>query len=330
MKHRFIALKNLGLKVVGVDYMSPSSANRVYIFVKRILYWLFRHNLGNFKLLDLNNTNRRIIEVCDNTKLDVVWLDKAIMVEKCTLQYIKNNQPNCLIVGFSHDDMMQRHNQSKQFLEHVYCYDYFFTTKSYNEKELKSIGCKNVAFVDNSYSPAVHYPDINNSKNKKYLVGFIGFWEKERANSFYKIAQSGIRVHIWGSGWENISRSHPNLIINHGDIRGDEYSQVIRSMKIGLCMLRKMNRDLQTTRSVEIPACGTFMLGERTVEHQKLFSEGVEADYFSSDDELLKKVQYYLENQDEREKIALAGYRRCLTGGYSNEERLNKIFMQIT
>ena len=86
-----------------------------------------------------------------------------------------------------------------------------------------------------------------------------------------------------------------------------------------------MNLDLQTTRSVEIPACGSFMLAERTIEHLAMFEEGKEAAYFSSNDELLQKCRYYLAHEDERKQIAAAGHQRCENSGYSNYDRIKAI-----
>jgi spore maturation protein CgeB len=74
-------------------------------------------------------------------------------------------------------------------------------------------------------------------------------------------------------------------------------------LKINLAFLRKVNRDLQTTRTMEIPACGGFMLAERTDEHLKLFNEEEEAEFFSDNLELKRKIEYYLNNDDARKRF---------------------------
>jgi spore maturation protein CgeB len=143
------------------------------------------------------------------------------------------------------------------------------------------------------------------------------------------LAQNGIPVRIWGGGWqEKWSVSHPNLKIESSPIWGADYARTICSFDINLNFLRKVNRDLQTTRSMEIPACGAFMLAERSAEHLELFEEGKEAEFFGSDAELLEKVKYYLIHETARRQIARAGRDRCLRSGYSNHERL-KIILKL-
>jgi spore maturation protein CgeB len=113
------------------------------------------------------------------------------------------------------------------------------------------------------------------------------------------------------------------------DLLGDEYAKGICAFHINLGFLRKLNRDRQTQRSIEIPACGGFMLAERTDEHSQLFQEGREAEFFASNDELVSKVRYYLDHALERQSIAAAGRQRCLSSGYSNHERLKGMLMTL-
>lgn len=78
-------------------------------------------------------------------------------------------------------------------------------------------------------------------------------------------------------------------------------------------------------RTFEIPACGAFMLAERTDTHLALFEEGREAGYFDSAGELIDKIRYYLSHDAERARIAAAGYRKVISGGHTYSDRLSQI-----
>tara|TARA_B110000259_G_C13834763_1_gene330211 strand:+ start:147 stop:728 length:582 start_codon:yes stop_codon:yes gene_type:complete len=156
-------------------------------------------------------------------------------------------------------------------------------------------------------------------------VVFVGTWEVEREECIRLLAENGIKVRVWGGGWQNMSNPPKGVTLEHRPLFAEEYVRVINASKINLGFLRKMNRDLQTTRSIEIPACSSFMLAERTSEHLYLFEEGKEAEYFDSMQELIRKTRYFLENETERLEIARAGRRRCINSLYSNEDRLRDI-----
>ena len=69
------------------------------------------------------------------------------------------------------------------------------------------------------------------------------------------------------------------------------------------------------------------MLGERTGRHLEFFEEGKEAEFFDSNEEMLQKVEYYLEQNGAREKIAQAGRDRCVKSGYSMRAQLNQMLI---
>ena len=78
-------------------------------------------------------------------------------------------------------------------------------------------------------------------------------------------------------------------------------------------------------RSFEIPACGAFMLAERTEEHLALFREDEEAVFFGTPEEMLDKVRYYLAHDEIRRRIAEAGHARVTAGGHTYLDRLREI-----
>jgi spore maturation protein CgeB len=145
------------------------------------------------------------------------------------------------------------------------------------------------------------------------------------------LAENGIKIKVWG--WSKDSKrgkiNHPNILNMDRYAYGDEFAKVMCASAVCLNFLRKANRDTETTRSIEIPACGAFMLAERTKQHQEMFTEGTEAIYFESKEELLEKVKYYLTHKEIRIQIALAGYRRCLLEDYSYENQLKLILREV-
>ena len=150
-------------------------------------------------------------------------------------------------------------------------------------------------------------------------VGGGGKFEQKRVQARMRLEKAGIRVSIRGAAWRKIQhQSHLNLDIDPKNYFGDSYAKILQATKINLGFLHKGNRDQHTARSIEIPACGGFLLAERTTEHQELFEEGKEAVFFGTDDELIEKVRYYLAHENERRKIAAAGYERCIKSQYDN------------
>lgn len=276
--------------------------------------------------------NEAILIVLSQSRPDVLWCDRPLDVWPETLRMAKAADPTLKIVAFSLDDMMQSHNQSAFYLRSIPLFDLHVTTKSYNVEELAIAGARQVLFVNNAYSPQVHFPMTVSATDRVAYggpVGFVGTYERERAEMLVTLAKKGIPVRVWGDAWPRSLRSVSRYLRIEGrELFGDLYRVALNCFDINLGFLRKINRDLQTTRSVEIPACGGFLLAERTEEHQALFQEDVEAAYFGSAEELISKVKYYLENESIRKQIAWRGYHRA-AGVYTYETQLESVLAKL-
>ena len=284
---------------------------------------------------DLTRANKAILLKLQNEHFDILWIEKGNAIWPRTLRAAKEVSPTTQIMSYTEDDMFAPHNRSVFYTRGLKFYDVAFTTKSYNcaPNELPRLGAKRVMFVDKAFDIHVDRPipvTLNDVEAFGGDVGFIGTYERERAQSILYLARNGVSVRVWGKGWSKLVGYHPNLLIEGRELYGDDYVKGLCATRINLCFLRKINRDLQTDRTMEIPACGAFMLAERTREHLRLFEEGKEAAYFGSNEELLEKVRYYLNHEDERSAIASAGRERCLDSGYSHHERLKYMLRSIT
>ncbi|HJY12440.1 MAG TPA: glycosyltransferase, partial [Flavobacterium sp.] len=321
--HRHWALQKISDEIDVVN-----TRKKPFSIWYRVANRLFQLGLA-IRLPDNSSANKETKEFINKaieTPYDIVWIDKGITINSKTLAYIRRFSPNTKIVSYSPDNMALRHNQSQNYLNCIPLYDILFTTKSYILEDMLRLGARKIEFTNNHYEQTFHYPRILSEDEMQRLggdVGFIGAWEKERCASILYLAKNGIKVKVFGDKIWNDYKSE-NLEIKPG-IFSEDYSKALQAFRISLCFLRKMNSDTQTTRTMEIPACGGFMLAERTAEHLALFSENEEAVFFSSDEELLEKCRYYLNNEEERRRISEAGIQRCKTSGYSNEEAIKRM-----
>lgn len=88
---------------------------------------------------------------------------------------------------------------------------------------------------------------------------------------------------------------------------GDDMVDAINSYKIHLnCNIS----DDINYRTFETTGCGTMLLTNYTPGLEKLFDIGKEIVVYNNLADLDDKVKYYLENEEERESIAKAGYER--------------------
>lgn len=274
------------------------------------------------------------LDAIESSDFDVLWVSKSLGLRPQVLEAARKKNPWVKLVFHSEDDMFARHNQSAWFRRALPLYDVVFTHKSYNANpaELPALGARKVVMIDKCYDQEVHRPVEVTGKERERLgsrVGFIGTFEEERAQTMLRLAQAGIEVRVWGNHWQGWEDRHPNLRVEGRALIGSDYVKAICSTDINLGFLRRQNRDLQTDRSLEIPACAALMLAERTDEHTRLFEEGVEAEFFADFDELLGKIEHYLHAPKERHAIGQRGRQRCIESGYSFHDRVGSM-LRIT
>jgi len=320
---RYRTLKEMGHDVVAHSHTFVSAPGKIQppTFLYRV-FWKLRLPLDNM------GVNGKLKAEIREGQFDIVWIEKGNMVWPWTLAAIKRLAPAAKLISCSEDDMYASHGHSLWYRWGLHHYDCVFTTKTYNLQELPLFGARKTKLFLDSYDEKIHRPmDLSEAERKRFAcdVGAIGAYEPERAESLLYLAKNGVKVTIWGNSWKDWVGRHPNLDVKNEFLFDEDYSKAICATKVNLNFLRKINRDEVTSRSVEIPACGGFMLAERTGRHLEFFDEGKEAEFFDSNEELLAKVKIYLDSTPEREKIAQFGLIRCMQSGYSMRAQLAQI-----
>lgn len=297
-------------------------------YEKRVKYSFLEKIFNKLRIpIDRNNFNKRVIIKVKKVNPDIIFVIKGNNIYPSTISKIRAFNQNIKLINWSLDNMLKKHNSSRYYDMCLDKYDIHFTTKSNTIQDYYKRGAKKVIFLNQAYSQDDHFPEKFN-KDYAHDVLFIGSAEKERFNSLKYLAVNGIKVDIYGDMWDSkIYKPVKNMIIHKKPLVSDSYRKAISSSKISLCFLRKINDDIHTTRSIEIPACKGFMIAERTDEHKILFKEDEEAVYFSSDQELLSKVKYYLKNHSARDKIRNQGFLRAVNSKYDYNNMINKILI---
>ena len=323
------AFKRLGAEVLSFDFDLFGANNK---FKKSWDYYT------QFSLAQ-RCLNKKFIQNVIAFQPDLVWVDKGLSLYPGSIETARVGSKKTRFVHYNPDDPFGSFSKGRgllawrTFIKAISVYDFHFVARQENIEEFLEHGATRVETFDRSFDPMRHRPIELDAKDRaKYStnVGFIGSYARDRSKSITSLIKAGIDVSVIGSGWKNTpdwKTIEPHW--RGPSIYGDEYAKAICGMKICLHFLRRENRDDQDSRTFEIPACGSFMLAERSDSHERLFEDKKEAIYFDNDSDLRQKVEYFLLNDEERKAIAAAGYTRCLTSGYDHESRLKELLTQI-
>jgi len=208
-------------------------------------------------------------------------------------------------------------------------YDLCVVVRPQNIAEAKSLGAREVMHVFRSADEVEHAPRILSMQDKDRWtteVLFLGTWFPERGPFLCELIDSGVPLTIRGAKWDR-APEWPLLRPSwkSGPLIGDDYAMAIQCAKVNLGLLSKDNRDLHTTRSLEIPALGGLFCAERTPEHLAMYEEGKEALFWGTAAECASMCRAAIDNETASVAIARAGRSRVIANGHYNEKVLKRI-----
>lgn len=278
--------------------------------------------------------NLALLNTCQRHRPDVVWIWRGTNVSARVLRAIKQ-ETGTKLVSYNNDDPFawksvrhvpwQHHFLWRHFLRTISCYDINFVYRRHNLEDYQQAGSHQTELLMSWYVPWLHHPLPLSSEEPRYDAIFVGHAEDDgRIESLGALVNAGIDVRLIGDkSWSRsrLRRIHPQFVCQPA-VRGEDYVRALIRARICLCFLSKWNRDTYTRRCFEIPACGGFLMSERSEYLQQLFYEDHEAVFFSTPDELVRKARYYLAHPEEMFQIAEAGRQRVLANGHDVVSRM--------
>lgn len=285
----------------------------------------------------IRRIRRNLLQTVKQERPDVTLLYQGHYCDRDTVEQLRQIT---FVAGYHNDDpFSERQNmlRYRHLLPALSLYHGFHVYRQGNVQKAIDAGVPKVKMLRAYYLPWLDYPrKLSSGELKRWAcdVVFAGHFENDiRLECMTKLVRNNIRTRIYGGKRRWKPALPKDIYAKVGPIPvvfGESYRQAICGAKIALSFFSKWNRDQYTRRVFEIPACGAFLLCERTPVMQELFVEGAEAEFFSSTRECLDKVRFYLKNDTARKRIAQAGYRRVTTSGHDIHSRMKQWLSDIT
>jgi len=189
---------------------------------------------------------------------------------------------------------------TKELRELTCSFEYLFTHSMNFEKEYLKSGVEKV-FYRPCYYASKEFKKPDEKREYQYDIAFIGSMRKRRKEFF-----------------EKIKITFPNLKMFIGsELDKKKSAEIFFNSKINL--IYSMASDTEECKGhgypmklLEVMACNGFALTEKRKHVENDFVIGEDLDIFESFEECIKKVEYYLKHEKEREEINNKGYQKVI------------------
>ncbi len=245
----------------------------------------------------------RILEdLIRNYRPDVILILSMKYITHKTVSAMRAASPSTVIVARDDDPFPEK----KQSCLDIACQcDWMMTTSAGSFlKTYKDVGVSKCAFVPNLCDPDIQYryEVADRWKSDIIFTGKAEHTRLDRNNERYEIVKRLVKmpnVRLYGS-------------FDYPMVDGIDLFHAISGAKIGMSINIANNERLyHSDRFINYLSCGTFVLAKRVPDSDLLFKDGKHVKYFDTADEFFDLVKWYLEHEQEREKIALAGMERA-------------------
>ncbi|MGA2297976.1 MAG: glycosyltransferase [FCB group bacterium] len=154
-------------------------------------------------------------------------------------------------------------------------------------------------------------------------IGFIGSVSKAnhkfRVEALEKIASLNMDLKVWGYGLKKSKFpffQNPLQRCFQGDIWGIDMYKALAGLNITLNFhidIIKPDNQVGNMRMFEATGCGSMLLTDTGSNIKDYFVPGKEIETYTTLNELIEKVYYYLDHPDDCKKITDAGREACLS-----------------
>jgi Glycosyl transferases group 1/DUF based on E. rectale Gene description (DUF3880) len=174
-------------------------------------------------------------------------------------------------------------------------------------------GVDQVMFLPQGVDPQQDRPAASAPKAYRCDVSFVGSGSSSYRYDVLRAVAAVGRLQIRGPGWDG---APPDLPRTGGPVYGRRLARVIRGAAISLGANAHPAQDQEpfsvSNRMWKVMGCGGFYLGRRVPEIGSFAEDRQHGVWYSSPAEAAELARHYLEQPEERARIAQAGYLHAL------------------
>lgn len=314
------ALENLGLQIYEPEYPKFKDQNALQKRLSRKKFLSDFFHLQNLKYIEaLNKYKPDFIFVINNSRMNGEFLQYANKQQVPVYMYCIDSIRWC-----------------DKALEHMQYYDEIFSYEP-SDSEIEFRPGKFVKFLPLGFDSDIYKPN-HSITDKEYDLCFVGRLDKRRLSVLEKAAEYAYKnklkfavytsiqlfniPHFWLIPKLLIRRIKYNLkykylmkyIINR-PIIGDELTALYNNSKICLNIHVGTHAGMHTgpnPRTFELLGCQAFEIIDAGHLDKTILKSKQHLVEFIDENDLLAKIDYYLQHSDERNTIAINGFQTAL------------------
>ena len=191
-------------------------------------------------------------------------------------------------------------------------YDLILTSFPHYVKKFRKMGIKSEYFKIGFETRLL---EKIQKTNRKYDVTFIGSFSPhhQEATKILENVAKKIPIHVWGHGLQYLDKNSPLRENYHGEAWGIDMYKILSESKIVI------NRHIDVAKNYannmrlyESTGTGAMLLTDNKKNLGTLFKVGSEIVDYKNNRSLIRKVKYFLKNEDQRAAIAQRGQEKTL------------------
>ncbi|WP_216828223.1 CgeB family protein [Alkalihalobacterium elongatum] len=298
----------------------PSGFKRIYLYFDQSILKSLSQLDYQVKSFHVSYGDEALKKMISSFKPDLILTMVGFKLTPSILSIIKKSKVPTAIW------MTEDPYYTDKTIDLIHHFHYVFTIESSCVEFYTAAGHKNIHHLPLGTNPDIYSPQLEN-KNSFFDLCFVGYPYPERVKlTKYLLDHSSYTILTIGGNWHLALPSYnrkPNLKIINQWMTPKRVSSFYSNTKIILNSHRpfqyKYNRNEKgvvnnsiNNRTFDIACCEAFQLIDRKRDLYHHFNEEKEIVSFTSMEDLLAKINYYHQHENERIKIAKKARQKVL------------------